>query len=149
MAKVVNRTESDFAFLNVDVDVRSRKPLDPFVAALGGKCSVHYMGRHSRRYWAHFAPYSPKSAEAAIQFLGRTLGGLPTTARRLWFGADERVFDIGFQAGVRPHSSEFLLSEAAMATIVRLRGSVRVTVYPARSPGAASSRGGRGRPTKS
>jgi hypothetical protein len=147
-AKVVRR-EGESAFLNVDVDVRSRKPLDPLVAALDGKCSVHYLGRHSRRYWAHFAPYSPKSAEEAIKFLSRTLGALPTTARRLWSNADERVFDVGIQAGLRPHPSEFLLSEAAVASIVRLGGSVRVTVYAARRPSTASSRGGRGRPTKS
>jgi hypothetical protein len=144
---IVYRREGETAFLNVDVDVRSRKPLEPLVAAFTDKVSLHYIGRQGRKYWAHFAPYSPKSPEAAIRALAAMVGRLPGAARRLWDGADERVFDIGIQAGLRPHNGEYQLSDASVALIARLGGSIKVTVYAAEIPAAPSLRGGRGRPT--
>ena len=143
---IIYRREGETAFLNVDVDVRSAKPLDPLVEALGDSVSLHYIGRQSGVYWAHFAPYSPKSAEAAVRTLAHLIRRLPRPAQRLWAGARERVFDIGIQAGYRPHSAEHLLSADAVKEVARLGGTLKITVYAVEEGGASIK--ARGRPTK-
>jgi hypothetical protein len=142
---IIYRREGETAFLNVDVDVRSAKPLEPLVEALGDSVSLHYIGRHGGAYWAHFAPYSPKSADAAVRTLAHLIRRLPGPARRLWAGARERVFDIGIQSGYRPHSAEHLLSADAVKEIAQLGGTLKITVYAVEEGASIKARG---RPTK-
>lgn len=63
MAKrlIVYVREGETAFLNVDVDVRSRTPLDALAQGLGRQVSLHYLGRYDGHYWLHFSTYSPHS----------------------------------------------------------------------------------------
>jgi len=141
---IVYRHEGETAFLNVDVDVRSAKRLEPLVEALGGSVSLHYIGRQGTTYWAHFAPYSPMSADAAVLEIARLIRRLPRPARRLWDGARERVFDIGIQGGYRPHSSEHLLSTEALEQVTQLGGTLKITIYGADAGGTSIK--ARGRP---
>jgi hypothetical protein len=41
------------------------------------------------------------------------------------------VFDVGFQGGFRPHSSEFDISLESVTAVAALRGSIKVTLYVA------------------
>jgi hypothetical protein len=78
----------------------------------------------------------------AIRRLTKFIDALPRAARKAWDGAKTRVFDVGFQGGIRPHSAEHDLSADAVAAVARLRGSIRVTLYVA--PGVEA----RGRTTR-
>jgi len=82
--EIVYLRDDEVGFLNVDVDVFSKTPLDPLTAALGKPVLVNYVGREGRRYSAHFSLYDPSSADAAIRRLARLIMKLPTPARRLW-----------------------------------------------------------------
>jgi hypothetical protein len=127
--EIVYLRDAEGGFLNVDVDVFSRTPLDPLTAALGKQILVNYVGREGRRYSAHFSLYDPRSADVAIRRLARLIMKLPTPARRLWDQASKRVFNVGFQSGLRPHSFESEISSAAVEAAVRLRASIAVTIY--------------------
>jgi len=129
---LVYLTDDETGFLNVDVDVFSKVALEPLAAALGDRVSLHYVGRAGRGpFQLHFALYSPKNADAAIRGLVKLIQSLPSSPLRLWNNASRRVFDVGFQGGFRPHSSEFDISRESVAAVAALGGSIKVTLYVA------------------
>jgi hypothetical protein len=136
---IVYVPERETAFLNVDVDVLSATPLERLVAALGRSVSVHYVGREGRRYGAHFALYGPRTADSAIRRLVRKIEKLPRPARKLWDTARRRVFNIGLQSGVRPHSQEFEVTGDAVEAVSRVGGSITITVYAVENPTNATA----------
>ena len=123
--------EGESAFLNVDVDVLSRAPLERMVAGLGSEVSIHHVGPEGRRHGAHFSLYAPRNADRAVRRLAKLIGDLPRPARRLWNEAQHRVFNVGFQGGHRPHSLETEISAEALAAVARLGASIAVTIYAA------------------
>jgi hypothetical protein len=129
---IVYITDDETAFLNVDVDVFAKYPLEPLAAGLGDDVSLHYVGRGGRGlFQLHFALYSPKNADSAIRGLTKVIGSLPRSSRRLWNNASRRVFNLGFQGGFKPYSREFDITEKAVAAIAALGGTVKVTIYVA------------------
>jgi hypothetical protein len=129
--EIIYLHEGESAFLNVDVDLFSRTPLDSLVAAFGQKVMVHYVGRERRRYSAHFSLGFPRSADVAIKRLVRLITKLPIPARRIWNKATKRVFNVGYQGGLRPHSFESEISSAAVDAAARVGASITVTIYAA------------------
>jgi hypothetical protein len=124
--------DGETAFLNVDLDILSTAPLEPLVTAFGKKVSVLYVGGDRRRYEAHLELASfTRTADSVIRRFAKLVEGLPKPARRMWDQAHSRIFNIGIQSGFEPHSCEFLVSDAAVDAVARVRGSIIVTVYAA------------------
>lgn len=118
-------------FLNVDLDIFSRSPLEPLVAALGNEIGIHYVGREGSRYSAHLERGFPKNAEAGIKALAALLQRLPMPARRLWKTAQIKDFNIGIQGGIKPRYCEFPLSSDTLSEVVKLGARVVITIYAA------------------
>lgn len=119
-------------YLNVDLDILSRTPLEPLVAAMGSRVIVLFVGREGRRYGAHleFAGYERSSnADTAIQGLAKIVRRLPPAARTLWRRASIREFNIGIQAGPAPFSFDLRLKPATLDAIRQIEATLAVTVY--------------------
>jgi hypothetical protein len=128
--EIVYVRDEETAFLNVDLDILSAAPLEPLVSAFGKRVVVLYVGGERRRYEAHLELASlVRTADVAIRRLVHLVESLPKADRRIWNGARSRVFNIGIQAGHEPFSQEWLLSEATVDAVARVRGSIIVTVY--------------------
>ena len=132
-------------FLNVDLDVFSRAPLDPLVAAFGRKVSVHYVGRERRCYSAHLSIAGSglrANADRLIRRFVALVDGLPSDQRRHWATAESRQFNLGIEAAAKSPPFELSLHPATLEAIVSVGGSVVITVYaPARSSPLVRSRG--------
>ena len=133
MKTVFNQGPKEIHFLNVDVDVWSKFPLDQLIAALGNKVFVHYVGLEGKRYGAHFslAGSFQKDADTLTSQLATLISKLPTAARKLWNSAQVRQFNIGIQGGVKPLSHETCIKQQTLEAVVRVRGSVVMTTYAA------------------
>ena len=119
-------------FLNVDLDVFSRTPLDPLVAAFGEKVFVLHVGKWRRRYSAHFElhGYSKNpSADVLIKRFVQLVKRLPKPARRLWNKAYAREFNIGIEAVTKSAVFELRLQPETLSDVAAVRGRVVVTVY--------------------
>jgi hypothetical protein len=123
--------EGETAFLNVDLDVYSRAPLDRLVAACGRKVSVHYVGKEGGRYSAHLslAHSFNKSADVLIREFARLLARLPKRAQDGWKRAQSREFNIGIQAGYQPYSHELRLRPKSLEAAARLGARIVITTY--------------------
>jgi hypothetical protein len=141
---IIYLRDHETAFLNVDVGVFAKVDLEPLASALGDRVSLHYVGRIGRGlFQLHFALYSPKSAEAALRGIVRVIQSPPRSPRRLWNNDARRVFDIGFQGGFQPHTSEFEISQESVAAVAELGGRLKVTLYVAPAVEAVTRRGRR------
>ena len=118
-------------FLNVDLDIFSKSPLEPLVSAFGDKLWVHYVGPEGARYGAHLECGFPRHPEAGIKALAALVRQLPSQARKLWKNAQVKDFNIGIQGGIKPHCREFPLSLDTLSAVVKLGARVVITVYAA------------------
>jgi hypothetical protein len=128
----------------VDLDVLSRVPLESLVAAMGPGVLVLHVGRHGRKYGAHVelaTSYVDMSPDKAIRGLVRIVERLPVRERQLWDTALSREFNIGIEAGLRPHALEVRLKQSTVEAIVGIGAAIVVTVYApeAARPLAASA----------
>ena len=137
--------EQQTQFLNVDLDVFSKTPLDRIAAAFGEKVFVLHVGRWARRYSAHFelAGYSRNpQADRLISRFVDLVKQLPRSERRLWDRADAREFNIGIEASERSTSFELRLRPETLSAVASVDGRIVVTVY---APERVLRSAGRGR----
>ena len=126
--------DGDTAFLNVDLDIWSRSPLDSLVAAFGRRVLVLHVGKERRRYGAHLELASSGSRASADQIINRFVDlvrRLPRSARTLWNRAQIREFNVGIQAGARPYSYDMLLEPKTLNGMASVNARLGFTVYGA------------------
>jgi hypothetical protein len=120
-------------FLNVDLDVWSKTPLDELATGFGRHAIVH-VGREGRRYGAHLeligsGTGSARSCARTLRRFADAITRLPPAARRAWKGATLRQFNIGVQSAAEPHSYELALPTDVLRDIAKLDARVVLTVY--------------------
>jgi hypothetical protein len=124
------------AFLNVDLDIWSRTPLEPLVKALGRRVFALHVGREGRGYVAHLEMVrQSKDPERLIRHFVALVRGLPPAKRRLWDSARRREFNIGIQSG--PTNYELHLDSATVQAAAAVKAAVGVTVYGATTAGSS------------
>ena len=133
-------------FITVDLDVFSRNRLTGLVQAFGESVLVLHEGKWGSRYCASFELSNSwqLTADQEIRRFVALVRSLPPSARRLWSGAQSRVFNIGLQAGLTPHSHELTLSQDTIEGVARVHGRLAFTTYaPDSRPGPAPPSGKR------
>ncbi len=117
-------------FLNVDLDIYSRRNLQPLVTALGKNVMVLYAGRVRRTHEAHLELATvTKTADATIRGFCTLIKALPKVERALWNAARARDFSIGVQAGRQPRSTDFALAPETLKATYELGARIVFTVY--------------------
>jgi hypothetical protein len=121
-------------FLNVDLDIFAKVPLDAIVEAFGDDVIVLHAGRRGRRYSAHVelshsGRESAQQADRVVRQLVRLVDRLPRRARRLWNQADAREFNLGIEAAARSRVFELRLHPATLEAVAKVDGRIVVTVY--------------------
>lgn len=139
-------------FLNVDLDIFAKVPLDAIVEAFGDDVIVLHAGRRGRRYSAHVelgssGAESARQADRVVRQLVRLVERLPRKARRLWNLADAREFNLGIEAAAKSPAFELRLQPATLEAVANVNGRIVFTVYAprlvVRSGRARKRRGGR------
>jgi hypothetical protein len=121
-------------FLNVDLDIRSRVPLDPLLDAFGRRVVVLFAGREGRGHAAHLELAGETlSPDALVRRFVRLVERLPRAARASWNGAQSREFNVGVQAAREPHSFDVRLERATIQAVANVNGRIGLTVYGAGS----------------
>jgi hypothetical protein len=116
-------------FLNVAFVVYSNLDLEPLVAAMGRREDVLFLGREHRANKACLRVSGmPRTPEAAIRRFCKLINALPPSARKLWFSARSRIFDVGIDS-VPKGSYWFEISAQTTAEAAKLDAIIAVTVY--------------------
>ncbi|MBI2088736.1 MAG: hypothetical protein HYT78_08315 [Deltaproteobacteria bacterium] len=118
-------------YLNVDLEVRSRRDLKPLIDALFPELHTLYVGKLQGRFFASFEISTLKnSPDSAITEMVRAISKLPEPARRLWDHADDRVFDIGFEQQDGSRQLVWKLRNRTLFEVAKLRARIAVSLYP-------------------
>jgi hypothetical protein len=114
-------------FLNIDVDVRSRRSLSALASAWPWAQDPYGNSR-----WLYYSGHGRgRTAEATANELVKQVIALPSLARRSWDLASKRTFDIGVQGGVGPRAFEKVQrSPETLARISSIGARIKLTVYP-------------------
>jgi hypothetical protein len=119
-------------FLNVDLDIHSTSSLEPLITALGKRVIVLHTGRNKRLHCAHLeVARFTKDADSTIRAFCNMISSLSRAERKLWDAAKQRDFNIGVQAGHRPHAYEMFLAVDTVKAVSELGARLVVTVYSA------------------
>jgi hypothetical protein len=117
-------------FLNVDLDVWSRAPLDDLVTAFGRTVVVLYVGKEGRQYAAHLElGQSEIDADRAIRRFARRVDALSPAARKIWLAARVRQLNVGVQAALTPYAYELRLRPSTVGAAARVGAQIAFTVY--------------------
>jgi hypothetical protein len=133
----------DTVFLNVDLDILSRIPLESLVEAFGQKVIVLHVGRWGRRYGARVEMADSGHQQDADRLVRRLVGlvkKLPRSIRRLWKEAQSREFNVGIQAGLKPRVFELRFQPATLEAVAAVGGRIVITVYAAERRQALAGR---------
>lgn len=120
-------------FLNVDLEVDSRTPLDPLITALGDSVDVLFLGKQGSRYVASVELAGSgwqQKPDPMIRELVERIKALPDSARTSWDNTSERRFDIGCNAPASADAHTLALDPATIAAIAEVNATIAVTVYP-------------------
>ncbi|HWR97725.1 MAG TPA: hypothetical protein VN317_04820 [Candidatus Methanoperedens sp.] len=118
-------------FLNVDLDVMSKRPLGRLVTAFGEDVFVLYCGRWGDRYSANFEVDSGhrQNANTLIRRFTRLIEKLEPHIRKLWDQAESREFNIGVEAAHRARTFELRLRPTTLKAVAQVNGTIAITVY--------------------
>jgi hypothetical protein len=141
--------EADVRFLNIDLLLVGRFDRKPLLAAMGDDVFVLHDGAKVENEKCLMVEVLAPGLDLAgtLARLMKWVQELPTPARRSWAAASRRVFDIGIQAGLKPHDTHWAISQEQVAALAKLGAGVTVTVYGAewRRRAAPSSQRGAAR----
>jgi hypothetical protein len=124
--------EEGTTFLNVDLEVISRTPLDPLVQAFGRKVDVLHVGPWGRRYGAHVEVAGSGyrgNADSLIRRLVTLVKALPRNARRLWDAAQSRELNVGIEAAAKSRTFELRLEPETLMAVAGVASRIVITVY--------------------
>jgi hypothetical protein len=124
----------DTHFLNVDLDIYSKRDLQPLVDGFGPKVLVLFVGRKNGKSSAHLEIASQTTtADATIRAFCRLIDDLPDPARKIWNTANMRSFSIGVQAVIGSPVRDFRVKQATVMAASNVGAEIVLTVYaPAR-----------------
>lgn len=118
-------------FVNVDLEVEAREPLDLLVREFGEDVFVLYNGEARGRYLAAFeTALGSGDAETTIACLCGLVESLPEEARALWDRCILRTFDIGYEGGDTPSSFRSIIHPLTLRRVADLGATLVVTIYP-------------------
>lgn len=124
---------ADACFLNIDLDVRSRRSLAPLASAWPRAYQPLIAEGRLNARWLILNPQTvAETAEAAAKQLLLHVAKLRGDARQCWRQAHRRMFDIGVQAGGPGRAFEDVrLTADTLRRIAAAGAQIQVTVYPA------------------
>jgi hypothetical protein len=125
-------------YLNTDLDVWSPVNLTDLATGLAanGVNSLHVTELDNETWYATFeADDCFDEPEETIAALLAAIEALPPMMRDVWTSCTRREFNIGYDCGDEPWEFNQLLSSGLLERLVRMGGSIRITLYPDRSDG--------------
>ena len=120
--------ESGTRFLNVDLDLYADHGLDDLIRGFGP--SVILLNRTANFASLELGHDHGSLEEAALHFL-RIIEALPAQLQDSWTQCSARRFNIGIQAGERPHETLFAMSNDVVSRLGSAGIDIVITVYGA------------------
>lgn len=131
--------EPETQYLAVDLEIVSRRQIDQLAPAFGANVGINRNVKVGKDHVLLFStggktPFSEdlnKLINRTILMQVKLVHKLPEAARKQWDNARTKTFDIGIQAGGKPHAFEVRLTKQTISAVSAVGGSVQFTIYGA------------------
>jgi hypothetical protein len=119
-------------FLNIDLDIESKSPLDALEREFGDRVSVMFCGRMRGRHCLYLETAGrARGQDAILNALCSLVEGLSESGRRMWDAADKREFDLGYETRLSSErANRFRIRPGTLRRVAGLGATVAVTIYP-------------------
>jgi hypothetical protein len=120
-------------FLNVDLDLESKKSLEPLISEWGDRVHVLYHGPSGdQTHLAALEIYEgdDEDPDSIVNAFCRLVERLSPRGQAVWKTCSTRRFDIGFESGVSGRPLCIDLDPKTLRRVSDLSASVGVTIYP-------------------
>ena len=114
-------------FLNVDIDIYSKKNINALLKAL--RNAIVIQNQDSEGFTSISAKQHTKTINSAILNYYRIIEGLPKKEKDIWYSCNKRILNIGIQGGAQPHEKPFTLSKKSIEYAQKLGAEIIFTVY--------------------
>jgi hypothetical protein len=118
-------------FLNVDLEIESRKPLRPLARELRDKIHMTFLGRINGNHCLFFEiSANTRNQEATIHAFCKLIEGLSAVNRKLWDTALRKEFDLGYESQLSSErANRFTIRPSAVRRVANLGASLAITFY--------------------
>jgi hypothetical protein len=138
-AQLGARVEPETQFLAVDLEIVSRRQVDRLAPAFGANVGINRNEKVGKDHVLLLStggkmPFSEdfnKMINQTILMQVKLVHKLPEVVRKQWDAARTKTFDIGIQAGGRPHVFEVRLTKQTISAVSAIGGSIQFTIYGA------------------
>ncbi len=124
-------------YLNTDLDVWSELDLTKLATCLGiyGVNALHVTRLDDGTWYATFETDDCyKEPEETISALLTAIEALPKDEHDIWVKCSRCEFNVGYDCGEEPWEFNQGLSHGLLGRLAQVGGSLRVTLYPDRTP---------------
>jgi hypothetical protein len=120
-------------FLNVDLDLESKRSLQPLIEELGDKVHVVHLGpSEEKTNLAALEVYEgdDDDPDSIINAFCKLIEKLSPKSKAAWESCSMRRFDLGFESGVTGYPLCVDLDPKTLERVASLSASIGVTIYP-------------------
>ena len=118
-------------FLNVDLEIESYEDLSGIFEEFGDETIELYCGKHHNHYLATFELNSELlDPDSIIAYFCTLIENFAPKTKELWNNAFSKVFDLGYESGLKPLSYCSNISWENIQRMSKLGASLRITIYP-------------------
>ncbi len=144
--KKFHRRKEDFHFINIDLEIKSLKNLQPIIEELGDKVFVLFNDKpfqNSDEYWLSleirdydtYQNFDDEKQEIGgvdiiLSAFCNLLEGLSVNSKKLWERCHQKEFDVGFACGNTEKSYHTTIKSETLQRIAKLGATIHFTVYP-------------------
>jgi hypothetical protein len=122
------------AFLNLDLELRSREDLTPLAAHLENRALILFNGVIDDVFQLTVEPLIGgnlnESPQSCTDELLQTISVFPDALMALFRGCSKRIFDYGFDGGIQAPQFMVDLSAAQLSNMAQFEIDMRITIYP-------------------
>ncbi len=131
--------EPETQYLAVDLEIISSRQIDQLAPAFGTNVGINRSEKVGKDHVlllstggkTPFRDDFNKLINQTILMQVKLVHKLPEAARKQWDRAKAKKFDIGIQAGGKPHVFEVRLTKQTIAAVSAVGGSIQFTIYGA------------------
>ena len=113
-------------FLNVDLDLGTQNGIEDLISFLGPRVIVM---NKAENFVSVESSENYNLLEEVIRDLIEIIQALPPEGRSIWNQCDYRRFNIGIEAGNKPHAAVFSISSEVVKLLAEIQAEIAVTVY--------------------
>lgn len=118
-------------FLNVDLDIQSEQDISLILNELGNNVFILHQEIQDNHHFARLEiDRDASNADKTINYFCDLIESCSKEARKTWDSCSTRIFDIGYESGIKPNYFTSKINTMTVERIARIGASINITIYP-------------------